>query len=276
MKIITAALALLVLALPARAQTVLHISATVLLQGRVLGVSVRNVPVGAVTIRFAGRTWPAYRDSGGWQTYLGTDPSTRPGSYPVIVEVEGRPVARGTVTVTRVAFARRRVTLDPAKEALLRPQAVAEERRKVNAALRVLASQRLWRGRFMRPVSAALSSAYGVLSIYNGVVRGFHGGADFAAPLGTPVRAANDGIIRLADRLPLSGNAVIIDHGMGILTLYLHMSHLDVHAGQRVRRNDRIGLVGSTGVATGPHLHWSLRVSGVAVDPLPWTATIPP
>lgn len=255
----------------ASADAVLELSSHTIRQGAALGVTIHDDLAGPLHVRFGGRVWPVYRDRDRWRTYIGTDPATRPDAYTLAVESAGRIVARATVTVTAVAFAQRRLRLDPSTEALLTPQLVAEERRKVAAALRVLAAQQLWRGRFLLPSSAPVSSPYGVLSIYNGTVRGFHRGADFAAPRGARVRAANDGIVRLAERLPLSGNAVMIDHGVGILTTYFHMSRLNVRVGQRVHRGDVIGLVGSSGVATGPHLHWGLRTNGVYIDPLPWT-----
>src|SRR5207247_2873809 len=96
-------------------------------------------------------------------------------------------------------------------------------------------------------------------------------GADIAAAEGEIVRAANSGIVRLAEPLPLSGDTVIVDHGMGILTFYMHMSAIDVTPGEIVQRGAVVGRVGSTGLATGPHLHWGVRVNGVYVDPLLWT-----
>jgi murein DD-endopeptidase MepM/ murein hydrolase activator NlpD len=121
------------------------------------------------------------------------------------------------------------------------------------------------------PVDGPVSSPYGVLSIHQGQVLGFHGGVDFASPAGTPVVAPADGIVRLAESLPLSGNAVLMDHGLGVVSSYLHLSEIAVRAGQRIIKGELVGRVGSTGLATGPHLHWGLRVNGVRVDPLPWT-----
>jgi murein DD-endopeptidase MepM/ murein hydrolase activator NlpD len=89
------------------------------------------------------------------------------------------------------------------------------------------------------------------------------------------VRAANHGVVRLAEGIPLSGNAVLIDHGLGVFTTYMHMSRIAVRRGQRVKKGDLVGAVGSTGVATGPHLHWGLRVNGLYVDPLRWVTPIP-
>lgn len=236
-----------------------------------------SAPMTQFVVRFAGRSWRLYRGgSATWETILGTDPTTPPGRHSVTIEAitagGAKVVLTHPVTVVRVAFAQRRVTFDPARVALLTKENVERERRRVGAALRVLHDERLWEGTFAFPVPGGVSSPYGVLSIYQGVVRGFHSGADFPVPEGTPVRAANHGTVRLAEPLPLSGNAVMIDHGLGVVTSYLHLSAISVTVGQRVSKGDVVAAVGSTGLATGPHLHWGLRVNGVRVDPVPWTA----
>jgi murein DD-endopeptidase MepM/ murein hydrolase activator NlpD len=229
-----------------------------------------------VNLRFAGRAWPLYpQGTGRWRTLVGTDPTTTAGRRALVAEATAengtRLSARRDVTVTRVAFQRRRITFDRERQTLLTPEIAERERRRVAAALRVLHPEPLWSGTFGLPLDARVSSPYGVLSIYQGVVRGFHAGVDFAAAEGAPVRAAADGIVRLAEELPLSGNAVLVDHGLGIVTSYLHLSTIGVRAGQRVAKGAVVGRVGATGLATGPHLHWGLRVHGVRVDPLQWT-----
>jgi murein DD-endopeptidase MepM/ murein hydrolase activator NlpD len=97
-----------------------------------------------------------------------------------------------------------------------------------------------------------------------------HLGVDLAVPAGTPVIAAADGRVALAEGLRVRGNAVVIDHGLGVYTAYYHLSQIRVQPGQEVRAGDLLGLAGSTGLATGPHLHWELRVFGVPADPLGW------
>lgn len=260
----------------AQPQVVIQLSTATVRQGRAIALTVRAAdPDAEVRVRFAGRSWPVYRQQDLWRTYLGTDPTTPTGPQSVIVETVtpggSRVLARRTITVSRVSFPRRQLAFDPSQQHLLSdPKFAAEERRKVQAALRVLDPEQLWEGAFVVPVEGSITSPYGVLSIYQGRIRGFHGGVDIAAVEGTPVRAANDGIVRLAGSLPLSGNAVLVDHGLGVVTSYLHLSAVRVTAGQRVRKGDVLGTVGSTGLATGPHLHWGLRTNGVSVDPMPW------
>lgn len=238
-------------------------------------MNVERVPsAGSLRVRFAGRVWPLYRSGSTAATYVGTDPFTRPGRQTIVVEVissgVARRLARGTITVAVETFPTRRLQLDPDTEALFDPKLVAIEQRKAGAAFSRISLRKLWDGPFMLPTPARRSSPYGVKSIYNGVVRGWHRGTDFAAPLGSPVRAANRGIVRLAEQIPLSGNAVIVDHGLGVFTTYMHMSSIAVAVGRPVRKGDIVGTVGSTGVATGPHLHWGLRVNGAYVDPMRW------
>lgn len=246
-------------------------------QGETLRLSVwASASAERVEIRFAGRRWPVYRAGDSrWRTVLGTDPNTPPGRHQLTVEASEaggtRGIARRTVTVVGVRFPRREIAFDPALTPLLSPEHAERERTRVAQALRVLHPSQLWTDPLALPVRGALTSEYGVLSIYQGQIRGFHGGVDIKAPQGTPVRSAGRGIVRLAEALPLSGYAVMVDHGLGVVTSYLHMSEIGVRAGQRVARGEVLGRVGSTGLSTGPHLHWGLRVNGARVDPMPWT-----
>ena len=126
----------------------------------------------------------------------------------------------------------------------------------------------LWTGPFVRPVPGAANSAFGTRSIFNGVPRNAHGGADFLSPGGTPIHAPNDCRIVVARSLYFSGNTVVIDHGLGLFSMLAHLSAIDVQEGGRVTAGQVIGQVGATGRVTGPHLHWAVRAGGARVDPL--------
>lgn len=108
---------------------------------------------------------------------------------------------------------------------------------------------------------------FGARRVFNGEARSPHSGADYAVPTGTPVRAAADGEVVLAEELYFAGNAVYLDHGDGLLSMSLHLSSIAVTKGQRVRRGEIIGRVGATGRVTGPHLHFGLRWHGARIDP---------
>jgi murein DD-endopeptidase MepM/ murein hydrolase activator NlpD len=127
--------------------------------------------------------------------------------------------------------------------------------------------EREWSGAFRTPVEAKVSDVFGTRRTFNGKVQSVHQGLDFAVPTGTPIFAANSGTVLLAGPLYFEGNCVVIDHGQGLLTLYLHMSDFKVKQGDRIKGGEQIGLSGGTGRATGPHLHLAVRWQGVYLNP---------
>lgn len=138
----------------------------------------------------------------------------------------------------------------------------------ITAALARLTPGPLWKGAFREPSSAPRSSPFGVRRVRNGRPAGFHRGLDYAAGWGAPVRAPADGVVALARTgYILHGNTVVLDHGEGLTTLYLHLSAIEVEEGQKVSAGQVIGKVGSTGAATGPHLHYAAYFHGVPIDP---------
>jgi murein DD-endopeptidase MepM/ murein hydrolase activator NlpD len=114
---------------------------------------------------------------------------------------------------------------------------------------------------------AAPTDSFGVRRMFNGKLASIHKGMDFRARMGTPVRASNSGVVVLARPLYYEGNCVIIDHGLGLFTLSMHLSRIQVHEGQRVATGELLGLSGATGRVTGPHLHWAVRWEGAYLDP---------
>jgi murein DD-endopeptidase MepM/ murein hydrolase activator NlpD len=137
-----------------------------------------------------------------------------------------------------------------------------------------------WEGPFRYPVeisSLRITSHFGTRRSYNdSPATSFHGGTDFGGGVGAPIYAAAAGRVVLAEELTLRGNAVLIDHGMGLFSGYWHQSQLVVATGQEVQAGDLIGYMGNSGLVTGPHLHWEIRLHGIAVEPLQWVQqTIP-
>lgn len=129
------------------------------------------------------------------------------------------------------------------------------------------APEPLWRGSFRAPVPEPPTDSFGTRRMFNGKLASIHMGTDFHAPMGTVVRASNSGVVVLARPLYYEGNCVIIDHGLGLYTLSMHFSRIDVREGQHVKAGDRLGLSGATGRVTGPHLHWAVRWEGAYLDP---------
>jgi murein DD-endopeptidase MepM/ murein hydrolase activator NlpD len=126
---------------------------------------------------------------------------------------------------------------------------------------------REWSGTFAAPADAAISDVFGSQRVFNGKTQSTHFGLDFRVPSGTPVAAMNDGTVLLARPLYFEGNFVVLDHGQGLLTLYLHLSEFKVKEGDQVKRGQIVGLSGGTGRATGPHLHVEVRWQGTRLDP---------
>lgn len=153
-------------------------------------------------------------------------------------------------------------------------QRIKADREKVRAATAVFSPEKRWDLPMLRPVPGSVSSLYGLKRVFNGEPRSVHKGLDLRGAEGTPIAAAADGVVVLADNLYYSGNAVYLDHGLGVFSAYLHMSQSHVRPGQMVRRGEVIGLVGATGRVTGPHLHLTMLVQGVPVDPQPLMGSI--
>ena len=146
----------------------------------------------------------------------------------------------------------------------------AEAERKRNSEVTArYTPERMWSLPFFRPVPGELSSLFGLRRVFNGQPRNPHRGLDFRAAQGDPIRAVADGVVALADDQFFAGNVVYIDHGLGLFSVYMHMSKTEVREGDKISRGQIIGQVGSTGRVTGPHLHLSLIVQGTGADPLP-------
>ena len=127
---------------------------------------------------------------------------------------------------------------------------------------------RLWKGMFQSPLASSATDSFGVRRTFNGVQQSVHQGSDYRAKVGTPVSSMNSGRVVLVRNLFFEGGCIIVDHGQGLLTIYMHLSKFTVKEGDRVDRGQQIGLTGATGRVTGPHLHVSVRWQGIYLDPL--------
>ena len=237
-------------------------------------------PVDAMHARAFDRDLATFQlDATRWQALLGIDIDTKPGSYMVSFEATsaGQSMTAATeLTVMSGEFGKRVLKVD---DAFVNPPQPAIARIMREAAeLEQLWTQsdphRLWSDGFLRPVPGRANGAFGSRSIFNGVARQPHAGADFLSPAGTPIHAPNSGRVVLARDLYFTGNTVVIDHGLGVFSLLAHLSVVDVHQGEVVTRGQTVGQVGATGRVTGPHLHWAVRMNGARVDPLAVLATI--
>lgn len=140
-----------------------------------------------------------------------------------------------------------------------------EDAMKIYGAIR---DEALFSSAFVLPMQSKITSDFGKARVYNDTLKGYHGGVDFRADVGTPIMACNDGEVVLADDRFYSGGSLVIDHGHGIYSCYFHMSAFNVTKGSKIAKGDIIGLSGKSGRVTGPHLHFGIRVGSLQVDPL--------
>jgi murein DD-endopeptidase MepM/ murein hydrolase activator NlpD len=154
--------------------------------------------------------------------------------------------------------------VEPGPEAMKEIKAESALKQKVFGAS---AAEPLWSGDFLAPVTAQATDSFGTRRTFNGKLASVHKGMDFRARMGTPVHAGNSGVVVLARKLYFEGNCVAIDHGMGLYTISMHLSRIDVREGERVVKGQRVGLSGATGRVTGPHLHWAVRWHDAYLDP---------
>jgi len=217
-----------------------------------------------------------------WYGLAGVDVETPPGSDKLELEatmadgevlravhlVQVRPATYKTV---RLTVPNRFVQPDP--ETLKR---IEEDKELKKAAFAHQTTGPEWSGSFHAPINSTVSEAFGVRRTFNGKLASIHRGLDYHAKEGTPIRAANAGTVVLARDLFYEGNCVIIDHGQQFMTLYMHLSQIQVSEGEKVKEGQQIGLSGGTGRATGPHLHVAARWQGAYLDPAQlWTLSLP-
>jgi murein DD-endopeptidase MepM/ murein hydrolase activator NlpD len=222
----------------------------------------------------AGRPLRFFPYGGGHAAILGLDLETPAGAHTwrlAVLEPGQEPrKASSRLTVRRRDFPVERLTLPPAMVDLdpeTERRAVAEGER-LTTLYRTITPERLWRGGFVRPVAGQEpGTGFGARRIINGRPRSPHSGLDFAAPRGTPVVAANTGRVALIGDFFFPGRLVVLDHGLGVYTLYFHLDSVAVGEGETVGRGQIVGAVGATGRATGPHLHFGALVGGARVDP---------
>ncbi len=169
-------------------------------------------------------------------------------------------------------YARESINLSPETSKLLDPALTTAEAARIETLCRPFEAVKRWNGPFRSPVTEPTqTSAFGTLRSYNGgPFRSFHRGQDLRGTVGTPVYAPADGVVVLAEPLTVRGDTVILRHGLGVCSVYNHLSEISVKEGDTVIAGTLLGKIGDTGLVTGPHLHWEVRVLGVPVDPAQW------
>ncbi len=246
-------------------------------QGEVFYFSVPAGPEAESALgRFRGRTTPFFRTEDGrnFGALVGVDLADPPSKQDLQVEISEKGGAMKqlhySVQVVSAHFPTQKLNVpqnyvDLDDETSKR---VEEEQEEILQSLNKVTTQRLWSGRFIMPVDGKISGSFGRRRIINGQSRSPHSGEDINAPHGTEVHATNEGVIALVGDFFFSGKSVILDHGLGLYSMYFHLDAVDVAEGEKVQKGAILGKVGATGRATGPHLHWGMRIDGARVNPL--------
>ncbi|HTY78744.1 MAG TPA: M23 family metallopeptidase [Candidatus Bathyarchaeia archaeon] len=243
-------------------------------QGDVAMIVVTGTPsVPAMDGSVAGRPLFFFPYADGYAALIGVDLESKPGKVPWHIgfvdggaphQASGRiAVAPRRFPVQRLSLPKGMVDLSPANESRAEMEAA-----RLRALYDTITVERLWRGRFTKPVASSVKAeGFGFRRVINGKPRAPHSGVDFAAPAGTPVVAANRGRVALVAEHFFGGRLVALDHGEALYTLYMHLERIDVTEGALVEKGAIIGAVGSTGRATGPHLHWAAQLRSARIDP---------
>lgn len=236
------------------------------------GIYTYEVPEHATSITFEGK--PVMRLAN--TVFVGIPMSTEPGTHQLHYTEAGSPqihefeVINKQYTEQHLTIANQAM-VDPPAETLARIREESTRQRRLYNSFSDTTDLSLG---FIKPLQGVTTSLFGHRRFFNGQPRNPHSGLDIAADTGTPIIAAGNGTISLADDLYFNGNTLFVDHGQGLITMYCHMSKLLVEEGQQVSQGEEIGLVGATGRVTGPHLHWSVSLNGTRVDPEIFMATL--
>lgn len=273
------------LAIPNSASLVkpgLTIDPRVARQGGTLLIRVARPDLSAVSGTIYGQTIPFTRTAGYFYALVGISRCAKIGSVPLTLTVSDASGQASTenasISVAATAFPVQSITLPPSKAGLLDPTLIKKESEQLAEVVNRYTPSRLWNGAFRQPVYGAITSPFGTRRSYNRGPVGVcgHEGTDFDVELGDPVYADARGRVVFAGPTEVRGNIAVVDHGVGVFSGYFHLSEVNVQVGQIVETGELIGKAGSTGLSTGPHLHWSMWVNGEYVDPMEWTRRMVP
>jgi murein DD-endopeptidase MepM/ murein hydrolase activator NlpD len=247
-------------------------------QGQIVVIKVPDLKDASIVKgRFLGRTItlfpdPSSRVGSGYVGLLGIDLEDEPGGHELTIDAQLGEQTRHfsyQVVIVKEKFAIEHLKL-PKEKVDLDEKATARwknEQENVRKALAEESAMRLWQTGFIEPVRGKRTGIFGSVRIMNGQARNPHNGEDIGAPLGADVVASNDGVVRLTVDHIFSGRGIYVDHGLGLYSMYFHLSEVLVREGDLIKAGQVIGKVGATGRATGPHLHWGMKVNGARVNP---------
>lgn len=236
--------------------------------GDVFLLSISSVDSAPVKATFLDKNIELYPSGGNdLLALVPLDINTKPGKHKIRIKQDGKTIS-ATVTVKSHKFRTINLTL-PEGKVTLSPESQKRVEKEYVLQQNIWKKNTApgWQGVFMSPLDTEISTEFGVRRIMNKKKTSVHRGMDFRGKTGTPVMALNSGNVVLAQDLFYGGNTLVVDHGMGLYSVYMHLSKFNVPKGAKVSRGEIVGLVGMSGRATGPHLHLSVKLNGVSVNP---------
>ncbi len=246
-------------------------------QGEVLLVNVEtNTGIRMISGTMFNKPVHFYHNSkkNGYTALVGIDMDTKPDRYKLTLHLEdkkGKKTTKGyRIRVKPANFGTQELTLPPDKVTLDEEtlKKVEIEKEKIGKVWNIFTEGHLWNGNFIPPVAGKMSGDFGLRRVINSEPKNPHTGVDVDAPEGAPVQASNSGRVVFTDQQFFSGKTLVINHGLGLFTMYFHLSEILVTEGEIVKKGELIAKVGNTGRATGPHLHWGVRLNGARINPV--------
>ena len=227
-----------------------------------------------------GRSHPIYRiwhkdHDHLFRSFIGIPATIKPGNHKIFaraVDINGEKIKiYNNLRIEPRAFKLQKVNLPVKKRSLLNQEIISQESALIGGKLKILRKRVYFATQFLRPANGRISGTFGGRRKYNnGGTSSYHKGLDIANKRGTSIRASNGGQVTLSKSFDAHGKTVLINHGHGITTIYCHMDTIKVKQGDWIKRGQVIGSIGSTGIASGPHLHFGFSVNDIRVDPTLW------
>jgi murein DD-endopeptidase MepM/ murein hydrolase activator NlpD len=271
---------ILTCAFSASAELKILLSTTSISPGETLRVEVDGLNPNQINrLIFAKGTYQFFTiGSDAQRALVGIKLDAAPGRYPLKFQKKfEHPLHWETIATDAVEISSRVAPVEdinlPADKVALSQKYEHDEAVMIHKVMREMIPDQLWEGTLDYPVEGPVETEFGIHRFRNHKDAGWHRGMDFKAKAGDPVRASASGIVTFARPLHAHGRTVLINHGQGVTTIYLHMKSYSVGPGQKVVKGQEIGKVGSSGISTGAHMHWQVDVHGVPVNPKPWIET---
>jgi len=249
-------------------------------QGEIIKVTLKSNTIDLkpenYNAKFSGNNFSFYEsNNNSLETIIAASYWVQPGIHNLKIKENNNYIYHKNIKVLKGNFPESWIKVSEDKEKLVRPdeedkalqKKLKKDREKVTKARLNSSIHKLYDNNFIWPLKGTISTDFGATRYVNGSLQSRHSGIDIAAPTGTIVKATNTGIVTLAANLTVTGNTVIIDHGHNIFSAYAHLNKMNVQNGEKVNKGDKIGEIGSTGFSTGPHLHWTIKVSNIFVNP---------